>query len=62
MVEKGSLLKNLAKQFEKSVIGLFGSLKNIARRLLECFRNYYIPDEAFDPLKASQIQIRLDSS
>jgi ferredoxin len=62
MVEKGSLLKNLAKQFGKSAIDLFGSLKNIARRLLECFRCYFIPNDAFDRLKASQIQIRLDSS
>jgi len=60
---KSNLLKNLASQYEKAnAIALFGSLKNIPRRLLECFRNYLIPDEAFDFEAARHMQIRLDTS
>ena len=40
---------------------LFGSLKNIARRVTDAFRNRHIPDEAFDPDVAASIQIRLDT-
>ena len=39
---------------------LFGSLRNIARRLLECFRYRLIPNEAYAPAAAACIQIRLD--
>ena len=41
---------------------LFGSLKNLARRLLDAFRYRVLNDQAFDPLHAASIQIRLDSS
>jgi hypothetical protein len=60
LVEKGSLVRRVARQYGKTVTGLYGSLRNIARRLLECLRNRLIPAEAFvdDP----RIQIRLDSS
>lgn len=59
LLEKGSLLKRLARDAGKSAIDLFGSLKNIARRLLEAFRYFRLPDEAFDPVAAAAIQIRL---
>lgn len=63
LFEKGSLLKNLALSYgKKSVVGLFGSNKNISRRLLECFRNFCIPEEAFDSRLAALYQIRFDSS
>lgn len=62
LLELGSLLKRLAKAYETSPIRLFGSLKNMARRLLECFRYFRIPDDAFDPLYATRFQIRLDTS
>lgn len=62
LLEKGSLLKQLAAQAGKTTIQLFGSLKNIARRLLECFRYKVIPENACDTLAAARIQIRLDSS
>ena len=61
-MEKGSLLKRLAKEAGKTVLGLFGSLKNIAERLRESFRRLRLPDEAYDPGRARRIQIRLDSS
>jgi hypothetical protein len=60
LVEKGSLLRRAARRYGKTVLALYGSLRNIARRLLECLRYRLIPAEAFvdDP----RIQIRLDSS
>jgi hypothetical protein len=63
LVEKGSLLRRLAQeQGKRTAVELFGSLKNIAQRLLESLRYLHWPDEAFDRTKASGIQIRLDSS
>jgi hypothetical protein len=62
MLEMGSLLKHLAKRYEATPVRLFGSLSNIAKRLLEGFRYFRLPDDAFDPLRAAQCQIRLDTS
>jgi hypothetical protein len=59
LLEKGSLLKHVAARAGKRPLELFGSLKNIARRLLEAFRYCLIPDEAFDSKAAAAIQIRL---
>ena len=60
---KGSMLKNLARLYAKAnAVALFGSLKNIPRRLLECLRNHRIPDAAFDPDAARRFQLRLDTS
>jgi hypothetical protein len=63
LVEKGSLLRHLAQdQGKRTAVELFGSLKNLAQRLLESLRYLRWPDEAFGPMGASGIQIRLDSS
>lgn len=62
LVEKGSLLKRLAREYGKTPMKLFGSLKNIARRLMECFRYFRIPETAYDTVLARQFQIGLDSS
>ena len=62
LLELGSLLKHLAKAYKTTPVRLFGSLKNMARRLLECFRYFRIPDHAFDLLSAARFQIRLDTS
>ena len=62
LVEAGSLLRNLAAEFGRTPLQLFGSLKNLARRLLDAFRYMILNDQAFDPLHAASIQIRLDSS
>jgi hypothetical protein len=62
LVEKGSLLRQLAgRQGKASALALFGSLKNIARRLLESIRYQHWPDEVFDRSSAAKMQIRLDS-
>ena len=55
LMERGSLLRADCKR-------LFGSLRNLARRLAESVRNCLIPAEAVDPSAAARIQIRLDSS
>jgi hypothetical protein len=60
LIEKGSLLRHIAGQYGKTIAGLYGSLRNIARRLLDCLRYRLIPAEAFIP--NPRIQIRLDSS
>ena len=63
LVEKGSLLLDLAKQQgKKTAVALFGSLKTMALRLLESLRMGRWPDEAFDVAAAGKIQIRLNSS
>jgi hypothetical protein len=63
LVEKGSLLRQLAQQQGKrTAVALFGSLRNMAQRLLESLRYRLWEDEAFDVKAAAGIQIRLDSS
>src|SRR6266704_5887052 len=48
MFEMGSLLRRLAQDYGRTPVGLFGSLKNIAKRLLECLRFFELPNDAFD--------------
>jgi hypothetical protein len=63
LVEKGSLLSRLAQeQGKRTAVELFGSLKNMAQRLLEGLRFRHWPDAVFDRAAAGSIQIRLDSS
>ena len=63
LMEKGSLLRQLAQQAGQSTaVKLFGSLKNMAYRLLESLRNLRWPNEVFDGELARKIQIRLDTS
>jgi hypothetical protein len=63
LVEKGSLLRQVAQeQGKRTALELFGSLKNMAQRLLESLRYWHWPDDAFDRVGAGAIQIRLDTS
>jgi hypothetical protein len=62
VLEAGSLLRQLAAEFERTPAQLFGSLKNIARRLLDCFRYFAIADDAFDPQQAARLRVRFDTS
>lgn len=55
LIERGSLLVADCKK-------LFGSLRNLARRLAESLRNRLIPPDALDLTLAGAIQIRLNSS
>jgi hypothetical protein len=61
MLEMGSLLRQLARQYHSTPIGLFGSLKNIAQFLLDCFRYFRLEAEVFSPTGRFQIRL-LDSS
>jgi hypothetical protein len=62
LVEKGSLLRQLAqRQSKRTAVQLYGSLKNMAQRLLESVRYACWPAEAFDAERARHMQIRLDS-
>ncbi len=63
LVEKGSLLRRLAQeQGKRTAVELYGSLKNMAQRLLESLRYQHWPDEVFDSAGCGAIQIRWDSS
>lgn len=55
LMERGSLLSADCKR-------LFGSIRNLARRLAESIRNRLIPLEALDVAAAASIQIRLNTS
>jgi hypothetical protein len=62
LLERGSLLRRLAVEWGRPVWKLFGSLKNVARRLLESIR-YLVWEAAwFDPQEAGKLRIGLDSS
>lgn len=60
--EAGSLLWRLAADCDRTPWQLFGSLANLARRLLESFRYRVLRNEAFDPDPDERIQYRFNSS
>jgi hypothetical protein len=62
LLERGSLLRRLAAATGRPFWKLFGSLKNVARRLLDSVR--YVAWEAswFDPQQTGKLRIELDSS
>ena len=62
LLERGSLLRRLAEETGRPVWKLFGSLKNVARRLLESVRFVAWEEAWFDPGSAAQLRIGLDSS
>jgi hypothetical protein len=60
MFEMGSLLQHLARAYHSTPLQLFGSLKNLSQRFLECLRFFELGEEAF---ARASCQIRLiDSS
>jgi hypothetical protein len=62
LVERGSLLRRLAAEVGRPVWKLFGSLKNVARRLLDSVRFVAWEEAWFDPQSAAALRIGLDSS
>ena len=62
LLERGSLLRRLAEELGRPVWKLFGSLKNVARRLLESVRFLTWAEDWFDRQQASRLRIGLDSS
>ena len=57
LLERGSLLKQLAAELQRTPMQLFGSLKNLARRLLEALRYLKVPDECFDVRQAARLRV-----
>ena len=62
LLERGSLLRRLAEEIGRPVWKLFGSLKNVARRLLDSLRFVAWEESWFDAEEAAQLRIGLDSS
>jgi hypothetical protein len=62
LLERGSLLRRLAAAAGRQVWKLFGSLKNVARRLLDSVRFVAWEDAWFDARAAGALHIGLDSS
>jgi len=62
LVEKGSLLRQLAAELGKTPLQLFGSLQNMAERLRESLRFLHWPEAVYDTAAAGRVPIRLDSS
>src|SRR5439155_20843066 len=62
LLERGSLLRRLAREAGRPVGKLFGSLKNVARRLLESLRFVTWADEWVDPRRAGALRMGLDTS
>jgi hypothetical protein len=62
LLERGSLLRRLAAEAGRPVWKLFGSLKNVARRLLESVRYLAWEEAWFDPRQAGELRISLDTS
>jgi hypothetical protein len=60
--ERSSLLRRLAQACQRTPWQLFGSLKNLARRLLEAFRYGLLSDGVFDTQAAARLRIALDST
>ena len=59
LVERGTLLRQLAAQLHRTPLQLFGSLANIIRRLREVLRWRPWPDDCFDERLARRQRIGL---
>jgi hypothetical protein len=62
LLERGSLLRRLAAEAGRPFWKLFGSLKNVARRLLDSVRYVAWEESWFDADQAKKLRIELDSS
>lgn len=62
LLERGSLLRRLTAELGKKVWQLFGSLKNLAQRLLESLRYLTWDEEWFDAEQARRMRIGIDTS
>ena len=62
LLERGSLLRRLAAETGRPLGTLFGSLQNVARRLLDSIRYVAWEEWWFDAQQAGKPRIGLDSS
>jgi hypothetical protein len=60
--EQSTLRCRLAALWGQTPWQLFGSLKNLARRLLESFRHGVRSPDAFDPSRAWRLRIGFNTS
>jgi hypothetical protein len=56
-LEQGSLLRRLAAEYSRTPWELFGSLKNVAKRLLESIRCFEWPAGCFDAEAAAGFRV-----
>jgi hypothetical protein len=59
LLERGSLLRRLADELGRPFWKLFGSLKNVARRLLESLRYLVWEDAWFDAAQARKLRLAI---
>jgi hypothetical protein len=62
LVERGSLLRQLAAELNRTPLQLFGSLANIVRRLRDALQYFTWPDDCFDDSAAHARRIHFDTS
>jgi hypothetical protein len=62
LLERGSLLRRWAAEAGRPFWKLFGSLKNVARRLLDSVRFVVWEESWFDPGQTEKLRIELNSS
>jgi hypothetical protein len=62
LLERGSLLRRLAEEAGRPVWKLFGSLRNVARRLLDSVRYLEWEESWFDPKQARKQRLGINSS
>lgn len=62
LVERGSLLRQLAAEYHRKPLQLFGSWANIVKRLRESLSYLVWTDDCFDETTAQARRIRFDSS
>ncbi len=62
LLERGSLLRRLAAELGRPIWKLFGSLKNVARRLLDSLRFLCWEEAWFDPALAGKVRIGLEDT
>jgi hypothetical protein len=62
LVERGSLLRRLAAELGRPFWKLFGSLKNVARRLLDGVRFVVWEDSWFDTAPSGKLRLGLDNT
>jgi hypothetical protein len=62
LLERGSLLRRLAAEMGRPFFKLFGSLKNVARRLLDSLRFTAWSQAWFDAARARKLRLGLDTT
>ena len=62
LLKRGRRLRRRAAAAGRTVLQGFGSLKNLAGRLLESIRYTIWPEASYDPRAAARLHIGLDSS